>query len=111
MGGPSRASRWGLLLRMEEVLVGVEETGGVEEGLEWGRTERSCMGAAGAGNGAGSNSPPNSMSWLLMSWSISVKTCKQSNGFLQAFKRSSQGMHELNQMYCQKGYDVCLTGP
>lgn len=40
MGGPRRASRWGLLLRMEEDVV----DGG--EGMEWGRprAERSWVG-------------------------------------------------------------------
>lgn len=33
MGGPSRASRWGLLLRMEEVVEVVEEEGVIDEGV------------------------------------------------------------------------------
>lgn len=75
MGGPRRASRWGLLLRMEEedvaggtVVVG---GGGADEVMDWVRLGSSWVGM-GAEYGGLSNSPPNSMSWLLMSWSMSV---------------------------------------
>lgn len=65
MGGPRSASRWGLLLRMEEedggeVVVdgGTEEMDGVRPGSSW----------VGGGpvNVGESNSPPNSISWLLL---------------------------------------------
>lgn len=73
MGGPRRASRWGLLLRMEEededggVVVVV---GGAAEVMVWVRPGSSWVGG-GPVYGGLSKSPPNSMSWLLMSCSIS----------------------------------------
>lgn len=73
MGGPRSASRWGLLLRMEEE----EEDGGVVvvvggagEVMGWVKPGSSWLGG-GPVYGGLSNSPPNSMSWLLMSCSMS----------------------------------------
>lgn len=74
IGGPRSASRWGLLLTMEEdeedgdaivVMVGgagVEAW--VKPGFSWG-------GGGSPVYGGLSNSPPNSISWLLMSCSMS----------------------------------------
>lgn len=73
MGGPRRASRWGLLLRMEEddedggVVVVV---GGAAEVMAWVKPGSSWVGGGPAYGGL-SKSPPNSMSWLLMSCNIS----------------------------------------
>lgn len=73
IGGPSSASRWGLLLRIEED----EEDGGVVV-LVGGATEEMELvkpGSSWVEGGAVyrelSKRPPNSMSWLLMSCSIS----------------------------------------
>lgn len=46
-GGPSRASRCGLLLRMDEVEEEVEEVREVGAKLEGARAERSFVGAGG----------------------------------------------------------------
>lgn len=73
MGGPRSASRWGLLLRIDEDDVdgGVGVVaGGAAEVMDWVREGSSWVGA-GPVYGGLSNSPPNSMSWLLMSWSMS----------------------------------------
>lgn len=73
MGGPRSASRWGLLLRMEEededggVVVVV---GGAVEAMDWVKPGSSWVGGGPAYGGL-SKSPVNSMSWLLMSCSIS----------------------------------------
>lgn len=48
-GGPSRASRCGLLLRIDEVEEEVEEVGEVGAKLEGAKAERSCVGAGGGG--------------------------------------------------------------
>lgn len=74
MGGPRSASRWGLLLSMDEededggvvVVVG----GGAAEVSVWVKPGISCVGGADVYAGV-SKSPPNSISWLLMSCSMS----------------------------------------
>ncbi len=78
MGGPRSASRWGLLLRMEEedfdggvVVVG----GGAAEVMGWVSPGSSCAGG-GPVYGGLSNSPPNSMSWLLISCNMSEEGIK-----------------------------------
>lgn len=73
IGGPRSASRCGLLLNMEEddedgcaAVVG----GGAAEVME-GVRHGSCWLGAGPAYGGLSNSPTNSMSWLLMSCNMS----------------------------------------
>lgn len=72
MGGPRSASRWGLLLRMEDddVLGGVVVIVGGAEVLDWVKPVSSWVGG-GPVYGGLSKSPPNSISWLEMSWSMS----------------------------------------
>lgn len=73
MGGPRSASRWGLLLRMEEEDVDggvVVVVGGAAEVMDWVKPGSSWVGG-GPVYGGLSNSPPNSISWLLMSCSMS----------------------------------------
>lgn len=73
MGGPRSASRWGLLLRMEEEDEGegvVVVAGGAAEVIDWVKPGSSWVGG-GPVYGGLSKSPPNSMSWLLMSCNIS----------------------------------------
>lgn len=78
IGGPNRASKWGLLLKMEEVVVdeGVGVVaGGEAEVMVWDKAFISWVEGL-PEKGVGSKSPPNSMSWLLMSWSMSVEVQK-----------------------------------
>lgn len=71
MGGPRRASKCGLLLRMEDEDGGVVVVvGGGGMVMDWIKPGSSWVGG-GPVYGGLSNSPPNSMSWLLMSWSMS----------------------------------------
>lgn len=75
MGGPRSASRWGLLLRIEEEGVdggGVGVVGGAAVVMVWVKTGSSWMGG-GTEYGGLSNSPPNSMSWLPISCNMSEK--------------------------------------
>lgn len=70
MGGPRSASRWGLLLRIEEEGGGtVVAAGGAVGVMDWVKPGSSWVGG-GPVYGL-SKSPPNSMSWLLMSCSMS----------------------------------------
>lgn len=80
MGGPRSASRWGLLLRMEEEGGGggtevVVVVGGEGKMIDWVNPGSSWVGG-GIVYGGLSNSPPNSMSWLLMSCSMSEERGK-----------------------------------
>lgn len=88
MGGPRRASRWGLLLRMEEVDEAgvVVVAGGAVEVMVWDKPETSWLGVP-PGKGWVSKSPPNSISWLLISCSMSVK--KRSHSFIKQSSRTS----------------------
>lgn len=77
MGGPRSASRWGLLLRMEEEDGGVAvAVGGAAGVMDWVKPGSSCM-AGGAVYGGLSKSPTNSISWLLMNCSISSMSLKR----------------------------------
>lgn len=73
MGGPRSASRWGLLLRMEDDVDGgvAVVVAGAAEVLDWVKPGSSWVGG-GAVYGGLSNNPPNSISWLLMSCSMST---------------------------------------
>lgn len=76
IGGPRSASRWGLLLRIEEdsdaggVAV-VDVLDGVADVIVWGKAGISWVGGGAPEYGGASKSPPNSMSWSLMSCSMS----------------------------------------
>lgn len=64
IGGPNRASKWGLLLKMEEVVVdeGVGVVaGGEAEVMVWDKAFISWVEGL-PEKGVGSKSPPNSMS-------------------------------------------------
>lgn len=74
MGGPKSASRWGLLLRMDEEDVDggvVVVVGGAAGVTDWVKQGSSWVGG-GPVYGGLSNSPPNSISWLVMSCSMSA---------------------------------------
>lgn len=95
MGGPRSASRCGLLLWMEEE----EEDGGVvvvrggaAEGMDGVRHGSSWLGA-GPVYGGLSNSPTNSMSWLLMSCSMSAEV-RNPNQVIHQVKNESCGSLE-----------------
>lgn len=76
MGGPRSASRWGLLLRMEEEDGGVVVAAGGAAGvMGWVKPVISWVGGFPVYEVA-SNRPPNSISWLLMSCSMSSMSLK-----------------------------------
>lgn len=96
MGGPRSASRCGLLLRMEEddegggvvVMAGAGaegEGGGVV--MDWVKQGSSWVGGDPVYR-ALSNSPPNSMSWWLMSCSMSEEGEKSKPRLLQLTKKN-----------------------
>lgn len=71
IGGPRRASRWGVLLTMEEVDGGVAlGFGGAAGAMGWAKLVSSWEGVSPEYGGL-SNSPPNSISGLVMSCSMS----------------------------------------